>query len=221
MACYVYQNKSVKTLIILLFVALTICGCDSHKGERASLSTQITAIEAELVRFKSEQDKVSKALGILASDIEQQTDSLKQHTNRRTKLQDELSLYVLDNKMTTLVLATTVASIGAVLNENTDQKTKDSLNTAGVVGLILAGVYCSNYPEDCASVTAKIAYYGSQIKAESNSISGITAQLSQNKLSLQEHEKKNSSLGDMIAKRISERDALKQKHDSLLCKLCF
>lgn len=221
MACHVYQNKSAQTLIILLFVTLTICGCDSHKGERASLSKQITGIETDLVRLQGEQAKVSKNKETLAAELTQQTDTLKQHTLRRTKLQDELALYVLDHKTTTLVLAGTVASVAAIYNENTDQKTKDTLNTAGKFGAALAILYCWNNAEECASVTTRIAYYGSQIKSEANIISGLTTQLSQKKSSLQKHEEEISSLGDMITRKISERDTLRQKHDSLLCKFCL
>lgn len=221
MAHHVHRNRFLQTLILLLFVTTAISCRDTYKGERASLSTQITALEAEMARLTDERAKASREMDTLSSEIKEQADNLRQHLDRRTKLQDELAVYVLDHKMTTVVLAASGASVAAVVNEHADQKTKDSLRTAGAIGIGVAIVYCYNYAEECGDVTTRLLYYGSQIKSENNLVSGITTLVSQKKSSLEEREEKISSLGALITQKTSERDTLRRKHDSLICKFCF
>jgi len=220
MTYHYYQNKAV--LIIILIAAMSICGCrDVNKGERVSLRTQIDRIEADLPTLKEEQAQASRESDALASEIKLTSETLLQHQNRQTKLKDELALYILDHKMTTAVLAMTAASVAAVVNENADQETKDQLTGLGVLGIVAAVAYCYNYAEECASVTAKVAFFGSQLQSEKNTISTITAELSQKKSQLQQRQSKYASLAETIAKKSAERQGLQQKHDSLVCTFCI
>lgn len=221
MTYFCRQNRWQYRFTVLLLVSLTICGCDVHKEERASLRTQITAVETELAPLKEETAGVSKSIDTLTSEIKQISDALQEHAGRRTKLKDALALYVLDHKMTTLVLAMTAASIAALVNDNVDQETKDKLKAFGVIGAMIAAVYCLNNAEECASVTAKLAYFGSEIESEAKAISSTTTLLSQKKSFLRKYEDQRDSLGVRISAKTSERDSLQRKHDSLLCKVCF
>src|ERR1700754_958703 len=112
------QNKVSAFLIPLLCVALAICGCDSHKGERESLRKQIASIETDLSPLKEAQARVSKEIEVLTSEIKLRSDNLQQHVNRQTKLKDEMALYVLDHKLATLAVAATIAGIAAALDNN-------------------------------------------------------------------------------------------------------
>ncbi len=65
------RNKSLRALVALLFLTATLTGCDKYKEERASLSTKIKGIEAQLARLKDERAGVSKELETLTSEIKQ------------------------------------------------------------------------------------------------------------------------------------------------------
>ncbi len=125
---------------------------------------------------------------------------------------------MLDHKLATLAVMTTVAGAASVLEENADPETKSAL---GPAALILGGLYCLSNAEECAGVTTRILYFGSQIKAETDSITGITSRLTQKKSSLQERALRDSSLAETINKMTEERNSLQQTHDSLMCRFCI
>lgn len=211
------RKTIVFTLAALLFVAIAISRCDRNKGQRAALLKEITGIEADLTRLNERSAQVSVDMNALASDIKQYTVSLQQHSQRRTKLQDELDAYLLDHKMATVAVMATAGGVASVINDNINEDTKDALRVVGFLGAL----YCLGNSEECADVAARVMYFGSQIESENKNISDATSELSAKKSSLQEREKERASLGQIITKKTLERDALKQKHDLLLCRFCF
>jgi len=120
-----YKNKLIPTLLFVALLAVAISGCDRHKAEKAELGKQIAVVEADLVPLKEEQGRVSKDVETLTSEVNQQSAGLQQHLDRRTKLQDDLAVYVQDHKTTALVLKMTRSGVAAVLESNADQKTKE------------------------------------------------------------------------------------------------
>lgn len=210
-----YKNKSMPTLLFVALLAVAISGCDRHKAEKAELGKQIAVVEADLVPLKEEQGRVSKDVETLASEVNQQSAGLQQHLDRRTKLQDDLAVYVQDHKTTALVLNMTRTGVAAVLESNADQKTKDLIKTGGDIGNIVALAYCLRKGEECRNATVQIMSLGSQIDSENKTISSMTEQFDQKKAALQERQQKGSSLDAAIAAKTKERDDLKQKLDSL------
>jgi septal ring factor EnvC (AmiA/AmiB activator) len=211
------RKKFVFILAALLVVTIIISRRDRYKDERAALLNQITVIEADLAQLNERRTQASKAMEMLSSEVKQYTDSVQQHSQRRTKLQDELDLFILDHKMATVAVMATAGGVASVIDGNIDEETKNALRFVGFIGAL----YCIGNSEECADVTARILYFGSQIESENKNISDATSKLAARKLSLQERGKEYASLGDMMTKKTSERDTLKQKHDSLLCRLCF
>jgi septal ring factor EnvC (AmiA/AmiB activator) len=211
------RKKFVLILAALLFVTIMISRRDRYKDERATLLSQITVIEADLEQLNERRTEASKAMEMLSSEVKQYTDSVQQHSQRRTQLQDELDLFILDHKMATVAVMATAGGVASVIDDNIDEDTKNALRFVGFIGAL----YCIGNSEECADVTTRIMYFGSQIESENKNISDATSKLAAKKLSLQERGKEFASLGDMMTNKTSERDTLKQKHDSLLCQLCF
>jgi chromosome segregation ATPase len=210
-----YKNRLVLTCFVLLLVALAISGCDRHKAERGELGKQIAVIETDLGPLKEEQGRVSQELETLNAEVKQQSDTLQPHLDRRTQLQEELALFVENHKTTALVLNMTRGGVAAVLDSHANQKTKDLIRTADTIGKLVAMAYCVRKGEECRNATVKIMSLGSQIDSENQSISLKTGELDQKKASLQERQQKLSSIDAAIAAKTQERDALKQKLDSL------
>lgn len=211
------RKTSLLVFAIMLFVAVTVSGCDTNKDERALLLKQLTDVEANLTRLNERLTEVSQDLEVLPSEIKQHTDGAQQYSQRRTKLQDDLGVYLLDHKMASVALIAAAGGAATVINDNTDQDTKDVLRFAGFIGAL----YCLDNSGECADVAARVLYFGSQIESENKNIAEARSKLSAGKSLLQERKQEHASLGGMIAKKMSERDALKQKHDSLSCGLCF
>lgn len=211
------KKTSVLIIIAMLFVTVAIFGRDGNKDERASLLNQITAIEADLSRLNGQHAGVSNAVEALSSEVKQYSDDLQQHIQRRTKLQDELGAYILDHKMATVAILAAGGGAASILSDNIDEDTKNMLIALAILG----GLYCLGNIEECADVTARIMYYGSQIESENKKISDGTSKFSAKKAALQERENEQASLGDVINKKVRERDTLKQEHDSLLCRFCY
>ncbi len=214
---YVLPNRRALAFIALLSVTLAAVGCDTKKAERAALLNKIRAVETEVSKMKDEQVRVYTEIEAFTSEIKDQSASIQQHSQRRTKLQDDLSVYVLDHKMTTAALMVTAGSVAGIVNDNVKKESKDALTVVAVLGV----VYCIANGEECADVTAHVTYFGSQIEAERKAITDLTSQISMNKSSLQERQNRQASLADTIARKSGERDSLQQQHDSLVCKFCL
>ena len=211
------RKTSISIIVALLFIVILISRCDRNKAERADLLKQITDIEVNLTRLNEQRAEVSKDRETISSEIKQYADSLQQHSVRRKKLQDELDLFILDHKMATVAVMATAGGVASVINDNIDEDTKNALRIVGVLGVL----YCIGNSEECADVTTRILYFGSQIESENKTISDTTSKLGAKKLALQEREKEYTSLDGIINNKTRARDTLKQKHDSLLCRLCF
>ncbi len=210
-----YKNRLIPMLLVLAVVAMSISGCDRHKAEREEISKQIAAIDADTAPLKEEQGRLAKDEETLNIEIQQQSNTLQQHLDRRAKLQEDLAAYVKDHQTTALVLKLTKTSVAAVLESKADQKTKDLIKNAGAIGNIVAMAYCLRKGEECRNATIKIVSLGSQVDSENEVMSGINIQIDQKKASLQELQQKRSTVDAAIAQKTQERDRLKQKLDSL------
>jgi septal ring factor EnvC (AmiA/AmiB activator) len=204
-------------LAVLLLVTLTVVGCDRRKDERASLLNRIEGIEADLARLNERHTVASRIAQALPGEIRQYADGLQQQSQRRTQMQDELDKYVLDHKLATVAVMATAGGVAVVVSDNIDEDTKGTL---GVIGLIGA-LYCVANGEECADVTARILYFGAQIESANKNISELTAKLSAKKQALKQCEEELARLAEAIGAKTNERDTLKQKHDSLLCRFCL
>ena len=194
---------------------MSISGCDRHKAEREEINKQIAAIDADTGPLKEEQGRIAKDEEALNAEIQQQSDTLQQHLDRRAKLQEDLAVYVKDHQTTALVLNLTKTSIASVLESKADQKTKDLIKNAGALGDIVAKIYCLRNSEECRNATLQIMSLGSQIDSENEVMAGINTQIDQKKASLQQVQQKRSTLDAAIAQKTQQRDRLKQKLDSL------
>ncbi|MCA1619528.1 MAG: hypothetical protein LC795_09515 [Acidobacteria bacterium] len=175
------------------------------------------AVEADLALLNEQHAAASSSAQALPAEIRQYADSLQQQSQRRTKLQDELNLYILDHKLATVAVMATAGGVASVVSDNMDEDTKSALGVIGLIGLL----YCVANGEECADVTARILYFGSQIEAADESIVGLTARLSAKKQALGQREKESAALAETIGTKTGERDALKRQHDSLLCRFCL
>jgi chromosome segregation ATPase len=202
---------------LLLASAAASAGCDTRKGERAELLKQVSAVESELSRLSQQRSEVSRAVEMLPAEIKQASEGLQQHVQRRTKLQDDLGLYIMDHKLATVAVMATVGGVAGVVSDNVDEDTKGTLGLVGLIGAL----YCAANGEECADVATRVLYFGSQIEAANKNISDLTASLSAKKTLLQKREQELAALAKTIDGKTGERDSLKQKHDSLVCRLCF
>lgn len=212
-----YKNKKVVFLLSALFVVFLFSGCDTHKDERATLLKQKNDLEAEIVRLKSQQSQTSQNIESLTSEINNQTESLQQHTNRHTKFKDDLAGYVLEHKLATLAVIAVGGGAASVVNENLDEDTKSTLAVAGIIGAI----YCISNYEECGDVTTKILYYGSQIDSEEKTITKLKSDISGSQSSLEKNKQNLASLSKTIDEKTISRNSFQEKHDALLCKFCF
>ncbi|HEX8353769.1 MAG TPA: hypothetical protein VF611_12765 [Pyrinomonadaceae bacterium] len=203
--------------IALLCLVATFAGCDTHKDERASLLKKITDIETESTRLNAQMAAVSKDVEALPAEIRQYADRLQQHEQRRTKLQDDLAEFLLNHKMAAVALMATAGGAATIINNNIDEDSKAALRLVGVIGAL----YCVVNSDECADVAARVLYFGSQIEAEEKGIAEVTSKLSSKRSLLQTRQKERASLGGAIESRTNERDALRRKHDSLLCRYCL
>jgi septal ring factor EnvC (AmiA/AmiB activator) len=204
-------------LTALLLVTAVSAGCDTNKDKRASVLKQIDAVEADLALLNEQQAAASGSAQALPAEIRQYADSLQQQSQRRTKLQDELNLYILDHKLATVAVMATAGGVAGVVSDNMDEDTKNALGVIGFIGLL----YCVANAEECADVTARILYFGSQIEAADKSIGDLTAQLAAKRQALERLEQELAALAENIGTKTGERDALKRQHDSLLCRFCL
>lgn len=211
-----YQ-KNFSFLTAVLFVSLLFTGCDQHKQKRADLMKQISDLNAQIGQSKNRHAQLTRAVESLSADLQTKAAALQDNTNRKQKLKDELSAYLLDHKAVTLSLMATGGGAAAIAEENMDEDTRTGLGVIGIIGAI----YCLANAEECGSVTTKILYYGGEIKTADTAINDLTSQISSGKGSLEKQKQELTSVSDLITKTTKKRDDLQGEHDSLLCKVCF
>lgn len=211
------QRSTTRPLVTLVIATCMFAACDSHKDERATLNNQLTTIDADLTKQKQQRDAASRLVQALNADIKRDADSLPAYSQRRAKLQDELSSFLLDHKLATVAVIAAGGAAATFIDDNIDEDTKNTLRVVGLVGAL----YCIANSDECADVTARVVYYGTQIEEQNKTISEITSRLASMRTSLQAKEKELAALDGTIATRQRERDALKEKHDSLLCTFCL
>ena len=211
------QKLRTSILPTLLLITVFTSGCDSAKPQRQALLRQIEQLDSELESLTVKRDDTQKAIQTLNVEIQRYSDSLQQHSQRKTKLQDELASFLLDHKLATAAVIATGGGAATLLNENMDEDTKSTLQVVGVIG----AVYCLANSSECADVAAKGVYYGSQISSESKEITAATTARSSAASTLQNREKEYASVKDMITLKQNERAELKKKHDSLVCTVCI
>jgi peptidoglycan hydrolase CwlO-like protein len=206
-----YKIKSIFFLLVFLFVAMALSGCDRHKAEREELGKKIAAIDADLVPMQEEQGRVSQEVAARTSEVQQQSATIQPHQDQLTKLQDELDRFVQEHQTTALVLNMTRTGVATVLESKASEKTKTYIKTADAIGKLIAVAYCLKKGEECRNATVKITALGSQIDAENQQITMLSAGLDQKKAALQESQQKLSSIDAAIAAKTTERDGYKQR----------
>lgn len=202
---------------ILLLLTLSLGGCDSHRNERAELLKQINELDARITQQENQRSAILRSIDTLNSDIEREADTLPQHSQQRAKLQDDLTLFLLDHKLATIAVIAAGGGAATFIKNNIDEDTKNGLRVAGLVGAL----YCLSNSEECADVTARVLFVGALIEKENQTIADITARVGSLKTTLQNKQQELGETETAIASVRREYDALKQKHDSLLCRLCF
>lgn len=212
-----YKNIKLCFLLLVIFASFLFIGCDYHKDERNSLIKEKNDVEAEIARLQSQQTQISQNIESLSKEIGNQTESLKQHINRQTKMQDDLAAFVLEHKLATLAVIAAGGGAAAVLDKNLDEDTKSALAALGILGAI----YCISNYEECADVTAKILYYGSQIDSEEKAIGKLRTDLSGSQRSLETNKQNFAALTKTINEKTTNRNSLQEKHDLLVCRFCF
>jgi septal ring factor EnvC (AmiA/AmiB activator) len=211
------QKKTASSILLILFTSLLAAGCDSHREERAGLRKQIDELNARVAQQKDARSATLTAIDTLNGDIEQQAGSLPQHSQRRAKYQDDLSLFLLDHKLATIAVIAAGGGAATFINDNIDEDTRNALRVAGLVGAI----YCLANTEECTDVTARVLYFGALIENENRTIADITSRVNAMKTALQEKQGELREMESAITAQQLERDTLQQKHDSLVCSLCF
>ncbi len=212
-----YKNKKNLVLVITLFTASLFSGCDTHKDERVSLLKQKNEVESQIVSLKSQHTQMSQNIESLSSEINSQMQNLQESIKRHTKLQDSLSEYILEHKMATVAVIAAGGGAASVLDKNLDDDTKSVLAVIGIVGAI----YCFSNYEECADVTSKILYYGTQIDAEEKAVGKLKTDITSNKTLLEKNKQSFAYLCKSIDEKLMQNNSLQEKHDSLLCKFCF
>lgn len=202
---------------ILLILTLALGGCDSHRNERAGLLKQINELDARITQQENQRSALLSSIETLNSDIEREADALPQHSQQRARLQDDLTLFLLDHKLATIAVIAAGGGAATFIKNNIDEDTKNGLRVAGLVGAL----YCLGNSEECADVTARVLFVGALIEKENQAIADITSRVGVLKTTLQDKQKELGETETVIASGRREYDTLKQKHDSLLCKLCF
>jgi chromosome segregation ATPase len=204
-------------LVFVMFSSFLFSGCDTKKVERESLLKQTSTLDSEISRLKEQQTLISNKNNQLKTAITQQTSSLEQLKARDIKLKDSLAEYLLEHKLVTAAIIAMGGAAAGIIDENTDQETKDTLTGVAIIGAVV----CLYNAEECADVTAKIIYYGSEIESVKKLINSSTTEISNKKLLLQSNEKEYVSLMNQINGKTDNRNSLQQKHDELVCKFCI
>lgn len=178
---------------------------------------QISDLNAQIGQSKTKQTDLTRVIDSLSAELQTKATALQDNTNRKQKLKDELSAYLLDHKAVTLSLMATGGGAAAIAEENMDEDTRTGLGVIGFIGAI----YCLANAEECGSVTTKIIYYGGEIKNADTTINTLTSQISTGKGLLEKQKQELASVSDLIIKNNKKRDEIQGEHDSLLCKICF
>lgn len=200
-------------ILILIFVS----ACDTAKPERETLLKQIGQLDSDLATLGTKRDTAQKAIETLTVDIQRFNESLEHHSERKTQLQHELASFLLDHKAATLAVVAAGGGAATFISDNIDEDTKTALRIVGVIGAL----YCIGNASECADVTAKSVYYGSQIQGEDKQLTTATSARSSAQSTLQQRQNELASVNDTINLKQTERDELKRKHDSLLCTFCI
>jgi septal ring factor EnvC (AmiA/AmiB activator) len=211
------QRSTTRPLVTLVIATCLLTACDSNKEQRAGLSNQLSTIESDITKQKQQREVLSRSVQTLNADIKRDADNLPAYSQRRAKLQDELSSFLLDHKLATVAVIAAGGAAATFIDDNIDEDTKNTLRVVGLVGAL----YCIANSDECADVTARVVYFGSQIQEQNKTISDITSRLASMRTSLQARDKELVTLDSTIAARQRERDALKEKHDSMLCTFCL
>jgi len=204
-------------LVLVALFAFFSAGCDTNKEERASLLRQISTRESETERLDEQRTILSNKNNQLKTDITQLTNNLNQSRQRATRLKDSLAAYLLEHKLVTAAIVAMGGAAAVIVEDNVDQETKDTLT--GVV--IIGAAICLYNAGECADVTSKILYYGSEIDSANKYVNEAATLISGKKNQLQLNEKEYVTLTNQIKSKSEDRNSLQQKHDSLVCRFCF
>ncbi len=181
--------KYLKQLSLLL-VVLLIIGCNPNAKEKKRLSVQMKKIRTRIAAELEKKEVLVKTIRTINYELEsEQTKKRNLFTrleNYRTELsqlqlkktasiakkakcQYDLGEFVMNHKMATLSLVAAGGGIAATIEDNLDEDTKSILQGLGVVGAL----YCLMNADECTRVTAKIAYYGTEISRLSDEIPAL------------------------------------------------
>jgi hypothetical protein len=184
------HEQTLFPLFLMILVVATLTGCGSRRARPAEQPIRLTKAE---VGLGLPQDRVSTspALSALEAEIAQTSSRLDKLSARRQQLQDTLAEYVLKHKMATAAVLATGAGIGATVDENLDQQTKDNLAAVGIV----VGAYCVFNAEECADALAAVGYYGAQIDQLNKEIKALKGKLSSARSALENEQRRDPLLG--------------------------
>ncbi|MGC2237393.1 MAG: hypothetical protein WA584_14615 [Pyrinomonadaceae bacterium] len=204
-------------LVLVALFAFFSAGCDTNKEERGSLLRQISTRESETKRLDEQRTALVNKNNQLKTDITQMTNNLEQSRQRTTQLKDSLAAYLLEHKLVTAAILAMGGSAAVIVKDNVDQKTKDTLTGVAIIGAAI----CLYNASECADVTSKILYYGSEIGSANKYVNEAATLITGKKNQLQLYEKEYVTLTNQINSKAEDRNLLQQKHDSLVCSFCF
>jgi chromosome segregation ATPase len=151
-------NFLVRYFVLLLIFVSTLTACDTNKDERRTLQNNLEALSADGEKTKSQIEDIDRRISKIEIEIKEARDDYKANDTEYEKNKLELAKYSMEHKLAVAAAATSATGIVSLLSDlNDDQKAAIAVPTVVAVG------YCLFNGDECTDVSARIAFFGTQI----------------------------------------------------------
>lgn len=151
------MNLTVKFLLLSL-IFFTLPACDTNKQERHTLQNNLETLSADGEKIKSQIEDIDRRLSKIEIEVKEARDDFKANDTEYEKNKLELAKYSMEHKIAAAAAAMGATGIVSLLSDlSDDQKAAIAVPTVVAVG------YCLVNGSECADVSTRIAFFGTQI----------------------------------------------------------
>ena len=203
----------LKITVLLLAAAALISGCDLHKEERLSEQQKLGAATAQVERLRSQVEDFDRSITKLEVEIKEVREDVKTNDSEYEKNKLELAKYSMEHKMAATAAAVGAAGVAALFSDlGQEQKSAIAVPTAIAVG------YCLFNGDECAEVSARIAYYGTQIAVFKSKVNDGQKRENTARGKLSNIESSRQGLKSQLVDLGARASSIRERVQSLQCK---
>jgi hypothetical protein len=108
-----------------------------------------------------------------ANELDTALEEKSYYTSKLDKTKFAMFAYIIEHKMATSAIIATGGGLGAFLQENMDESTRNGVMIIGILGLS----YCLNNAQECASTTAELTSYAAMINGLEKKINSLNSNI--------------------------------------------